>query len=281
MDPKRPKITPHQLDLWSSNMSELYLALEGEIIRIIIKRLKDDGEDITRWQAQKLSELRLFNSEVVKQLAKVTPVAEKEIKRMLEEIGIGVIEDVDRAMPYASKPMPTNLDNVMRAYQEQIWTDIDNYVNQTLITTNYGTGTAQRAYTDVLNRTTAMFNTGLYTFEDAVERSISELAQKGIKSTFIDRGGHTWSLERYTRTVLKSTLGNTYNQLRTERMAEYDVHTVLVTSHVGARKQCSIIQGNVVDLRRPEEIPEDSKYKSIYDSSWQAEYGSAGGHRGE
>src|SRR5699024_502713 len=140
--------------------------------------------------------------------------------------------------------------------------------------------TAQRAYQDVLNRTTAAFNTGLYTFEQSVERSVMQLAQEGIKSTFIDRGGHSWSLERYSRTVLKSTLGNTYDEVRKERMAEYDVHTVVVTSHAGAREKCSIIQGNVVDLRHPEDIPSDSEYKSIYDPAWQAEYGTAGGHRG-
>jgi hypothetical protein len=280
MKPKQPKITPYQLDLWSGNMSELYQSLEGEIIRIIIKRLKRGSSDITQWQAQKLSELRLFNNEVAKYLSEVTNVAETEIKRMFEDAGTAIVKDIDQAMPYSVKPMPNNLDNVMRAYHGQVWSEIDNYVNQTLITTNYGTGTAARAYTDVLNRTTAMFNTGLYSFEDAVERSVMELAQKGINSTFIDKGGHTWSLERYTRTVLKSTLGNTYNELRKDRMADYGVHTVLVTSHAGARDACSIIQGNVVDLRQPEEIPEDSEYRSIYDSYWKAYYGEPGGHRG-
>lgn len=281
MDPKKPRITPNQLDLWSGNMAELYNSLEGEILRLIIKRLKRGSEDITEWQAQKLSELRLFNAEVTRYLSEVTNVAESEIKRMFEETGIAIVQDIDKAMPYAAKPMPNNLDNVMQAYHNQVWAEgINNYVNQTLITTAYGVGTAQKAYTDVLNRTTAMFNTGIYTFEQSLERSITELAQKGINSGMIDRGGHVWSLEGYVRTVLKSTLGNTYDTLRKDRMAEYNVHTVVVTSHAGARAQCSVIQGNVVDLRFPNEIPADSEYKSIYDISWGAEYGTAGGHRG-
>lgn len=273
------KVTPQQLDLWSSNMADLYNSLEGEIIKILIKRLSRGHTNITQWQAQKLSELRLFNNDVTKLLSEVTDVAESEIRKMFEEAGNAIVEDVDKAVPYAAQPIPNTLDNVMRAYHNQVWSDIDNYVNQTLITTNY-TGTAERAYTDVLNRTTAMFNTGLYSFEDAVERSITELAQKGIQSTFIDKGGHSWSLERYTRTVLKSTLGNTYDTLRKERMAEYGLHTVVVTSHVGARTECSRIQGNVVDLRYPGEIPINSEYRSIYDPYWGADYGTAGGHRG-
>lgn len=280
IEPKMPRVTPYQLDLWSSNMAELYESLEGEIIRIIIRRFKRGHRDITQWQAQKLQELRLFNNEVTKLLAEVTAVAEPEIRRMFEVAGNRIIEDVDNALPYATRPKPTNLDRVMKAYSDQVWSEIDNYVNQTLVTTHYGRGTAARAYVDTLNRVTAMFNTGLYTFEDAVEQSVVRLAQKGIESMFIDRGGNTWSLERYTRTVLKSTLANTYDELRKERMAEYDVYTVLVTSHVGARPACSVIQGNVVDLRPPENIPEGSQYRSIYDPYWQADYGDPGGHRG-
>lgn len=276
----KSKITPYQLDLYSSNLSELYQSLEGDIIRQIIKRLNSGSSDITMWQAQKLQELRLFNNDVARYLSEVTDVAEKQIISMFEDVGMGVIEDVDKAMPYATKPMPNNLDKVMRGYFEQSWSEIDNYINQTLITTVYGMGTAALAYQDVLNRTTASFNSGIYTFEQSLEKAVNELAQKGINSTFVDRGGNRWSIENYVRTVLKSTLGNTYNEIRTERMGEYGVHTVLVTSHAGARRQCSIIQGNVVDLRYPEEIPDDSEYLSIYHPSWGAEYGTAGGTRG-
>lgn len=276
----KPKITPYQLDLYSGNMSELYNSLEGEIIRIITKRLNSGHKDITQWQAQKLSELRLFNNDVAKLLSEVTKVAEPEILKMFENTGKGIIHDVDKAVPYPIKPNPANLDAVMRSYHNQSWSDIDNYINQTLITTQYGVGTAQRAYQSILNTTSATFNTGLYTLEQSIERSIMKLAQNGISSSFIDRGGNHWSLEAYARTVLKSTLGNTYDELRKERMSEYGVHTVVVTSHAGARDRCSIIQGNVVDLRQSDEIPEDSEYKSIYDPSWAAEYETAGGHRG-
>src|SRR5690625_646108 len=282
MVPRNPKITPDQLDLWSSDMVDLYNSLEGEIIRIIIKRLNSGHKDITMWQAQKLQELRMFNNDVARYVSKVTDDSENVITNMFEVAGKRMIDDVDSAMSQAfeRKPLPENLNQVMRGYRNQAWSEIDNYVNQTLISTQYGMGTVGKAYTDVLNRTTAMFNTGLYTFEQSLERSITELAQKGIDSTFIDRGGHTWSLERYVRTVLKSTLGNTYDEVRKERMAEYDVHTVVVTSHAGARKACSIIQGNVVDLREMHELPDDWPYRSIYDPYWGADYEEPSGHRG-
>lgn len=274
-------VTPHQIDLWSGNMAHLYQSLEGEILRLVIQRLNKGSDNIADWQLQKLRELHLFNSETAKLIAEVSGVSEKEVKRMFNDLGYSTIEDIDKlvASGLHLAPLPNNIDEVLRAYYNQAWGDLNNYVNQTLLSTNYGYGSIlSRLYTDIINKTAAAFNTGIFTFEEALERTVRQWAQQGIKSTFIDKGGHTWSIERYVRTVLKSTMGNTYNELRTSRISEYGVNTVVVTSHMGSRLACSLIQGHVVDLRK--NIPRDSEYKSIYDSYWKADYGEAGGHRG-
>jgi len=272
-------ITPHQLDLWSSNMAHLYQSLEGELIRLIAKRLNSGHDNILDWQREKLQELHLFNKAANKTISQITGIAESEIKRMFEGSGEKIVKDVDGQLPYEPLPFPSDLDNIMKAYHDQVWSDINNYVNQTLLSTNFGYGTATtQMFNEIINKTTAAFNSGLFTFEEALERTIQEWAQKGIRSAFVDKGGHSWSLERYVRTVLKSTLGNTYDKLRKDRMSEYGVNTVLVTSHMGARQACSRIQGHVVDLR--ESVSSGSEYKSIYDPYWQAEYGTPGGHRG-
>lgn len=272
-------ITPHQLDLWSSNMAHLYQSLEGELIRLIAKRLNTGHDNILDWQRQKLQELHLFNKDAIKVISQITGLAESEVTRMFESSGEKIVKDVDDQLPYDSLPLPNNLSSIMKAYHDQVWSDINNYVNQTLLSTNFGYGTATtQMYNEIVNKTTAAFNSGLFTFEEALERTIQEWAKKGIRSAFVDKGGHSWSLERYVKTVLKSTLGNTYDKLRKDRMSEYGVHTVLVTSHMGAREACSKIQGHVVDLR--ESVPINSEYKSIYDPYWHAEYGTAAGHRG-
>lgn len=274
-------VTPYQLDLWSSNMSSLYQSLEGEILRLIIKRLNNGSSNIADWQLQKLRELHLFNSETAEMISKITGISEKNIKQMFNDLGNSTIEDIDSlvASGLHLTPLPSNIDEVMRAYYNQAWGDLNNYVNQTLLSTNYGYGSMlSRLYTDIINKTSAAFNTGIFTFEEALERTVRQWAQQGIKSTFIDKGGHTWSIERYVRTVLKSTMGNTYNELRTSRMSEYGVNTVVVTSHIGSRLACSLIQGHVVDLRQS--VPDNGEYKSIYDPYWRADYGEAGGHRG-
>src|SRR5690625_25807 len=135
MVPRNPKITPDQLDLWSSDMVDLYNSLEGEIIRIIIKRLNSGHDDITMWQAQKLQELRLFNNDAVRYISEITNLAEQKITEMFEVAGNRMIDDVDNAMSQAfdKKQWPDYLNKIMRGYRNQAWSEIDNYVNQTLI----------------------------------------------------------------------------------------------------------------------------------------------------
>ena len=272
-------VTPYQMDIWSSNISHLYSSLEIELLKLIAKRLNSGHNDISDWQRTKLQELRLFNRDAIKLISSMTTLSEQAVKAMFEETGQQLVKSVDGQVPYETLPMPNNLDQVMRGYFNQAWGDIDNFVNQTLLSTNFGYSTASTLmYQDIINKTAAAFNSGIYTFEQALERTIQQWAQKGIKSSFIDKGGRTWSMEGYVRTVLKSTLSDTYDNVRKERMSEYGINTVVVTSHMGARAACSRIQGHVVDLR--ENIPPDSEYKSIYDPYWKAEYGTAGGHRG-
>lgn len=131
-------ITPYQLDIWSSNMAHIYQSLEGELIRLIIKRLNNGSDNILDWQREKLRDLRLFNKETTKYIAQATGLSEKELKRMFETLGQKIVGDIDKELPYDALPLPTSLDEIMKAYFDQVWGDINNYVNQTLLSTNYG-----------------------------------------------------------------------------------------------------------------------------------------------
>src|SRR5699024_3394992 len=102
------------------------------------------------------------------------------------------------------------------------WLDIENYVNQTLLSTNFEDNGVAKAYTDILNKTLARVTTGLETPQNAFKRAVKELVQSGIKTGLKDKGGHDWSLERYVRMVVDSTNHHVNNDLRLSRMAEYD-----------------------------------------------------------
>lgn len=271
------RITPYQMDFYSSHTVELYRALEQEIFNQIAKRLKTNGKaDILDWQVDKLNQLHMLNEDVIKELAKVSGVASKEIEKRIKEIGHAAIFNTDQELKghFELKDIPSDLDEVLKAYTNQTFIEVDNFVNQTLVSTTYGRGSISKMYEDIINKTTAKFITGTLTLDKAIEQSILEWADKGIESGFIDKGGHTWSLERYMDTVLRSTLNNTYNELRTSRMAEYGVHTVIMSTVYDSAARCAHCQGKVLDMRPIGQ--NDSGYPSIYEFGYKKPGGTLG-----
>lgn len=276
-----PVITPYQFNEYTAPLVDIYVALEDELFMQIADRLKtahEDGKDhVLQWQIERMQQLRMFNKETIQALAEVTGIASEMIESMFMEVGADTIESVDEQLTAANiqeKPKPNDLDVRMEAYVKQTFLEFDNYVNQTLITTNYGEGTVAKMYRKIVEETTAQVLAGNMTINQAVARTVTKWQQKGIETGFVDKGGNTWRLEHYANTVLKSTVNNTYNELRMARMDEYDVDLVLVSSHSHARPACAKIQGRVCSLKRPSQ--NKSKYPSIYEFG----YGDPDGIRG-
>ncbi|MBC6163303.1 capsid protein [Listeria booriae] len=270
-------ITPHQLDLYTSQVVDMYRALEIDIFKQIARRLKVSGNvTLLEWQIETLAQLNMINNNTIKELSIVSSRSSEEIKRIVSDAGYSAIKDVDSHLKkvFDPKPLPSDLDVILSAYVGQVFLELDNLVNQTLITTNYGTGLVAQMYQRIINETTAKVISGVKTLDKALEETILRWANKGIDSGFVDKGGHTWSLERYVDTVIRSTVNNTYNELSTSRMGEYDVYTVLMTSIYDAAPRCAGCQGLVLDMRP------FGKNESGYPSIYEFGYGKPGGTLG-
>lgn len=275
-----PVITPYQFNEYTSQISDIYVALEDELFRQIANRLKappEQGKDyVLEWQIEKMQQLRMLNRETIKALAETTGLATEMIEDIFQDVGYGSIESIDQQLAkakYEQKPLPTDIDNVLESYVKQTFREIDNFVNQTLITTNYGEGTVTRMYRKIVEETTAQVLAGNKTINQVVTETVIKWQQKGIETGFVDKGGRTWHLEHYVDTVIRSTVNRTYNDLRLSRMEEYGVDLVLVNSYSNARPACAKIQGGICSMSNPSSDP---RYPSIYDFG----YGKPDGIRG-
>ena len=155
-----------------------------------------------------------------------------------------------------------------------------NLTDEGLALWTYGSFDTIQKYRGIIERSAAFVNTGIHTLEQAVERASHEILTEGLKTTMTSKSGRRIPVDSYIRGVLKTNLGRTMDEVRKEHMEEYGMHHVVVGSLVGAREACSKIQGQVVDLRPMDEIPEGSEYRSIYDPYWEAHYKEASGHHG-
>ena len=274
-----PGIDPHQMNMFIAPVTDIYIMLENEIFSMMAKRLKTkkdyDKDHVLKWQVEKMQELSALNAQTVKLLSEATGLSEEAIIEAIRLVGIGTIESVDEELKPVFKKlkMPSQLDEILKALIDQTFLEIDNFVNQTLITTNYGEGTVTQMYRKIVEETTAKVLAGTKTINKAVVETIIKWSDRGINTAFVDRGDNVWSLEHYTDTVIRSTVNNTYNQLRTSRMANYGVDLVLVNSYPDARRECSMIQGKVASMSNPSSDP---KYPSVYEFG----YGTPGGLRG-
>lgn len=275
----RPVITPYQFNLYTSQITDIYVALEDELFRQIANRLKTNPEHnkdyVLQWQVEKMQQLRMFNLETIRELSIATGITADTIRQTIEDVGNKTIQSVDDEVSgkYKSLPPPTELDLTLESYVKQTFRELDNFVNQTLITTNHGEGTVTRMYRKIVEETTAQVLVGNKTINQVVAETAIKWAEKGIETGFIDKAGRVWHLEHYADTVIRSTVNRTYNELRLSRMEEYDIDLVVVNSYPNARPACAQIQGRICSMSNPSTNP---KYPSIYEFG----YGTPSGIRG-
>lgn len=277
---EKPIITPYQFNEYTSQLSEIYGVLELELFEQIAKRLKTPGDinkdHVLEWQTDKMRQLRMLNLETVESLSKTTGLATTEIQSLFRNVGFDSIESIDKQLARLDRDVapfiPSELDRRMESYVNQVFDDLNNYVNQTLVDTNYGQGTVSRTYTRIVEETTARVLASNITVNAAVTQTVIKWAEHGINTGFVDRGGRTWTLEHYADTVVRSTVNNAYNELRLSRMKEYDVDLVRVNSYSSARPSCAKIQGRVATMNEVSY----GEYPSVYEFG----YGTPGGLRG-
>src|SRR5690606_40591053 len=98
-------------------------------------------------------------------------------------------------------------------FQNRVFRDFNVFINETLITTNYGEGTVARMYRRIVEEAVSRVLTGDITINKAVAETVIKWAERGIQSGFVDRGGRIWSLDRYAEATIRSTVNTLYNEL--------------------------------------------------------------------
>lgn len=270
-------------DFWTQKVALIYRDLEEELVAMVIKRLKkgtSDDKDLLQWQFEKLQDLGLINIQTIQKVVKATGQTEELIEEAFRVGPETVLSQVNKSAQQPIKKPNSNIDLIIEGYKKQARDKLLNMTGENLGLPTYGPGDMIQKYRRIIERTATFVNTGMHTLEQAVERASHDILTEGLKTTMISKSGRRISVDSYVRSVMKTNLAKTYDEVRKEHMEDYGMHHVVVGSLVGAREACSKIQGQVVDLRPMDEIPEGSEYRSIYDPYWEAHYKEASGHHG-
>lgn len=266
-------------------INSLYSGLEDSIFKLIINALKDgdyqhvDQSDVVMWQAQQLQKIGRLNQDAVKLMARIDGLSEDAVRDLIKFHGMQIINEIDGQLERATKqnqPLSADVTNKLDALADQTWTDLQNNVNESLVTRNYQQSAITKAYRQILTESTMATVSGATSHEDAVKHALYKVVDQGLPTRLVDKAGHNWSIDGYTRMVTTTTVNRTYNDLRLQRMKDFDMHLALMSSHPNSRPACAWIQGHVVNLVPPESDDYDPKYDSIYNHDYGKPSGTLG-----
>ena len=167
-----PKVTPYQLTIAQASIGDIYASLEQTLFKMFIDRLTNHGafpldeDHMLQWQAEQLNKLHLVNESTIEEVSKATGIAQAKLVALFKDFGIAIANDeYSRLAKDTGKDISpgTDVDQLLNGYLKQTFLDLNNNVNQTLITTNYGQNAAMRTYQQIVKETTAQVITGLKT----------------------------------------------------------------------------------------------------------------------
>lgn len=272
----------------AEKVADQYVVLQQEIFGMLIDAIKGirprltdlKAEEMVEWRIKALAQMGALTQQVIDYIIKTTPELKKAVNDVIQKDGLKVSQsfnrDLAKLLNQPIKPVSTETMQVLNSYAAQTWKSLDNNVNQSLLSTNVGKNPALRVYQDILNKSTLAVTTGLKTPQEAIFDNIDDWVKTGLPTTLIDKGGHKWSLEGYTRTVITTTTLRTYNDVRMQSLKEYSQTLAIMTSHPAARPACAPIQGKVVNVVDHGDSRFNPKYPTIYDYGYGTPAGTLG-----
>ena len=274
----------------ASNIADYYAYTEQQMFYILIDTFKKtrpqladaekDPQKIMEWRLKALSQIGGLTDKVINLISRSSGYSKRAIYDLIQKDSLKVTKQLNRKLAKTLKKPVHDVSLQSRAiinsYVNQTYEGVKNYVNQTLLTHNYGKNAAAKTYQDIINKTVLDVTVGKKTPQRALMDNIYQWRDKGIQSALIDKAGHQWSLEGYTRTVIQSTTSRVYNDLRINSMQEFDSVLCVMSSHPAARPACAPIQGKVVCI-----VPtSDPRYVKGYPSIYDYGYGTPAGTQG-
>ena len=270
-----------------NQIKDAYSSLQDEIFRLIINALKKGDykhvtkDDVVLWQTMQLQKIGQLNQDTMRLVANADDISQQAIQDFVKFHGLDVADEVDgevkRVAPQrTAMPACTSISPLMAGIAQQTWTNLQNNVNESLVTRNYGQSSITYTYRKILTESTAATVSGQLTHQDAVEAAIYRAVDRGLPTRLVDKAGHRWSMEGYTSMVVNTTTHQAYNEIRLKRIKDFDIGQCVMSSHPASRPACAPIQGHVVNVVPPESDDFDDRYDSIYNHGYGELWGTQG-----
>ena len=227
-------LTADQFDTLIAPLMDLYTEYETSVLNDIARRLSNLDFASAAWQVQRLSESGALYQDILRKLAKLTGLSEKQIADVMKTAGVKAIKFDDAIYRAAGlNPAPLNLSPAMLQTLVAGINKCNGIINNLTRTTAL---TGQQAFIRASNLAYLQVSTGAMDYNSALRQAVKKVAGKGLN--VIDYAtGHTDHLDVAMRRNILTGVAQTANQLQITRADEMGSDLVAVSAHVGARNK--------------------------------------------
>ena len=237
-------LTPTELVRIADDVVEIYSKVEQDIVSDIARRIIKNGyvTETAKWQLEKAMEFGYFQGDVNEILAKATGRSKKEIAKLMAEAGVTALKRDDAIYKAAGlNPIPLTKSPALQAIILQ-GTNATN-----MLIGNYTQTTAKMAtaaYNNLLDRAYLQIISGTYDPNTAIKMAIKDIATQGINKIAYPSGTES-SVENSVRRAVTTGINQSVAKLQIARMDEMNCDLVEVSSHMGARPEHAVWQGQI------------------------------------
>ncbi|MEZ7741812.1 hypothetical protein O3884_00955 [Gemella sp. 20925_1_85] len=233
--------------LKSKEVEGLFHELSMEMMKNIVRRLKQRGtvdliDNPYVWQLEKLNDMHLITEENVKLISKYSGVAEEVFRDVIANEGFKIYQDSHQQLAQALKsdatPNPLVQDS-LNSLAKQTMFEVNNLINTTM------PKALQKNYKQTLESAVAGVVSGTKSHEKALSEAVLKMYERGF-TAFRDRGGRMWTVERYAKTVIRTTTFRTYREMRERPADDLGIDTYYYSAKSSARELCAPLQHQIV-----------------------------------
>lgn len=243
------KITENDGKFWikSKEVEQVYHDLTIELMINTIKRLKQRGNaDLLRnpyvWQLEKLNDMHLLTEENVQTIAKYSDISERLFRDVIANEGFKIYKHGHEQLAKALETTATinyGLQKSLDAMARQTMYETNNLINTSL------PPALQKGFKRALEKAVGAVVGGISDEKKALTKAVFEMFDNGF-TAFVDKGGRTWTAERYAKTVIRTTTFRTYRELKEEPAKELEIDTYYYSAKSSAREMCAPLQHRIV-----------------------------------
>lgn len=231
---------PPTLDALPEELAEMYRALEDTLLDEICSRLKlkDQLNEVTVQDIRSLRSHGIELKDIEKEIRKTTGISEKKLKELLDDV-------VERNQAYYRDLI--DLAHITQPETIVDATTVDAIRRQTLGTFRKLTASMgflvdagrtmlppAKAYQHALDAAEMMIQSGAISYNEAIKRSVKELADSGLRTVNYE-SGHVDQIDVAARRAVMTGV-NQINQRYAEQSTDYlETDLVETSAHIGAR----------------------------------------------